>query len=91
MQKKMGQLSFADSLVNGGANFLSEVGTVLDWSFLEQELSGIYSSGAGRPSYPLRMGDEQAVYADKAYDKRARRKALEGLENQLPIMSKACD
>jgi len=54
MQKKMGQLSFADSLVNGASNFLSEVGTVLDWSFLERELSGIYS-GTGRPSYPLLM------------------------------------
>jgi IS5 family transposase len=55
MQKKMGQLSFADSLVNVASNFLSEVGTVLDWSSLEEELSGIYSSGTGRPSYPLLM------------------------------------
>ena len=48
MQKKMGQLSFADSLVNGASNFLSEVGTVLDWSFLERELSGIYSGTVAR-------------------------------------------
>ncbi len=55
MQKKMGQLSFADGLVSGATNFLSEVDAVLDWSSLEQELSGIYSSGTGRPSYPLLM------------------------------------
>ena len=29
------------------------------------------------PADALVMGDEQAVYADKAYDKRARRKALQ--------------
>jgi len=55
MQKKMGQLSFADGLVNGATNFLSEVDEVLDFSLLEQELSGIYGSGTGRPSYPLLM------------------------------------
>ena len=53
MQRQMGQMSFADGLVNGATNFLSEVDTVLDWTSLEQELSGIYSSSTGRPSYPL--------------------------------------
>lgn len=53
MQKKLGQLSFADDLVNGATNFLSEVDKVLDFSLLEEELSGIYGSGTGRPSYPL--------------------------------------
>jgi IS5 family transposase len=55
MQKKMGQLSFADDLVNGATNFLSDVSAVVTWDSLEQELSGIYSSGTGRPSYPLLM------------------------------------
>ena len=53
MQKKLGQLSFADELVNGATNFLSEVDEVLDFSLLENELSGIYGSQTGRPSYPL--------------------------------------
>ena len=53
MQKKLGQLSFADDLVNGATNFLSEVDKVLDFSLLEEELSGIYGSQTGRPSYPL--------------------------------------
>ena len=53
MQKKMGQLSFADDLVNGATNFLSEVDRVFDFRLLEQELSGIYGSRTGRPSYPL--------------------------------------
>ena len=53
MQKQLGQLSFADGLVNGATNFLSEVDEVLDFSLLEQELSGIYNSRTGRPSYPL--------------------------------------
>jgi len=53
MQKQLGQLSFADGLVNGATNFLSEIDQVLDFSLLEKELSGIYSSKTGRPSYPL--------------------------------------
>jgi IS5 family transposase len=53
MEKKLGQLSFADDLVAGATNFLSEVDEVLDFSLLEKELSGIYSSNTGRPSYPL--------------------------------------
>lgn len=53
MQKQLGQLSFADGLVNGATNFLSEVDEVLDFSLLEAELSGIYGSRTGRPSYPL--------------------------------------
>ncbi len=53
MQKRLGQLSLADELVTGAANFLSEVDEVLDFSLLEDELSGIYGSKTGRPSYPL--------------------------------------
>lgn len=53
MQKQPGQLSFADDLVNGATNFLSEVDAVLDFSLLEKELSGIYGSNTGGPSYPL--------------------------------------
>jgi IS5 family transposase len=43
----------ADGLVEGGTNFLSEVAEWLDWSLVEKELSGIYNSRTGRPSYPL--------------------------------------
>ena len=53
MQKQLGQLIFADNLVNGATNFLSEVDGVLDFSLLEKELSGIHGSNTGRPSYPL--------------------------------------
>lgn len=53
MQKQRGQLSFADGLVSGAVNFLSEVDEVLDFRLLEKELSGIYGSRTGRPSYPL--------------------------------------
>lgn len=53
MQKQLGQLSLADGLVEGVTNFLSEVDGWLDWRVLEKELSGIYSSKTGRPSYPL--------------------------------------
>ncbi len=37
MQKKLGQQSFADGLVKGGTNFLSEVDGWLDWRVLERE------------------------------------------------------
>jgi len=53
MQKNLGQLSLADGLVEGVTNFLSEVDARVDWSLVEQELSGIYNSKTGRPSYPL--------------------------------------
>ncbi len=49
----MGQLSLSDSLVKSRNNFLSEVDSLIDWSEIEKELSGIYGSGTGRPSYPL--------------------------------------
>jgi len=32
MQRQLGQLRFADGLVNGATNFISEVATVLDFS-----------------------------------------------------------
>lgn len=53
MQRKMGQMSFADELVCGVKNFLSEADARLNWRDIEAELSGVYSSGTGRPSYPL--------------------------------------
>ncbi len=53
MQKQLGPLSIADELVTGATNFLSEVDEVLGFSLLEDKLSGIYGSNAGRPSYPL--------------------------------------
>lgn len=53
MQKQMGQRSFADELVSGAKNFLSDVDALVDWRPLERELSGIYDSPTGRPSYPL--------------------------------------
>ena len=53
MQKKLGQLSFADDLAGGAANFLREVEDVLDWDGIAMELDGIYNSPTGRPSYPL--------------------------------------
>jgi len=53
MQRKLGQLSFADGLVSGAQNFLSEADELFDWRVIESELSGIYNSGTGRPSYPL--------------------------------------
>ena len=53
MQKKAGQLSLADGLVRGANNFLGEVEGLIDWTEIEQQLEGIYSSSTGRPSYPL--------------------------------------
>jgi len=53
MQRKMNQLSLADGLVEGAVTFLSDVDEFVDWSLLERELSGIYGSRRGRPSYPL--------------------------------------
>lgn len=53
MQKQFGQMSLADDLVTGATNFLSDVDEKLDWDSLEKELSGIYDSKTGRPSYPL--------------------------------------
>lgn len=55
MQKQMKQLSLSDALVDSRSNFLSEVDNLIDWTKIEKELSDIYSSGTGRPSYPLIM------------------------------------
>ena len=53
MQKRLGPLGFADGFVVGANNFLSEVDNHVDWGIIEKELSGIYRSSTGRPSYPL--------------------------------------
>lgn len=55
MQKQMNQLSLSDALVDSRSNFLSDVDNLIDWAEIEKELSGIYGSGTGRPSYPLLM------------------------------------
>lgn len=55
MQKQMNQLSLSDALVDSRNNFLSDVDNLIDWTEIEKELSGIYGSDTGRPSYPLLM------------------------------------
>jgi len=37
MQRKLGQLSFADGLVSGAQNFLSEADELFDWRVIESE------------------------------------------------------
>lgn len=53
MHKRMGQMSLSDVLVDSRNIFLSDVDGLVDWTEIEKELSGIYGSGTGRPSYPL--------------------------------------
>jgi IS5 family transposase len=53
MQRNQGQLSLADGLVKGAKNFLSDAEELIDWTQIERQLEGIYSSVTGRPSYPL--------------------------------------
>lgn len=53
MQRKLGQLSLADSLVKGANNFLGDAEKLIDWSAIEKQLEGIYNAASGRPSYPL--------------------------------------
>jgi IS5 family transposase len=51
-----GQFDFADSLVGNNQKLnqrLDAVSRLVDWRPFEQKLSKIYSSGSGRPSYPL--------------------------------------
>ena len=52
MRRKLGQASFAEVLVKGGSNArLDRISALIDWDRLDELLSGIYSSGMGRPSY----------------------------------------
>lgn len=54
MQKRQSeQLGLADGLVSVRPSFLSEVDVLIDWSPVEEALTGIYDSPKGRPSYPL--------------------------------------
>lgn len=55
MQKRMGQMSFSDALIDRRNTFLSDVDKLIDWTELEKKLDGIYGCGTGRPSYPLLM------------------------------------
>lgn len=47
MQMELGQMSFADGLVRGLHNYLSEVDKLIDWSAIEATVSDIYSSENG--------------------------------------------
>lgn len=52
MHRVTGQVSFAEALVSGGRNArLERIAGLLDWSRLEDLLSGLHGSGTGRPSY----------------------------------------
>lgn len=56
MRRDLGQMSFADGLVNqraGRNEWMDEIGKILDWKAIEQVLDPIYASDEGRPSYPL--------------------------------------
>lgn len=56
MHRGTGQASFADAFVTGGGNArLERITAMIDWASLERVLSGIYSSGTGRPAYPPLM------------------------------------
>ena len=53
MHRDTGQSSFAEALVRGGGNGrLERISGLIDWQAVERDLSGIYSAGTGRPSYP---------------------------------------
>ena len=52
MHKRLGQASFAETLVVGGCNArLERIAGLLDWARLERLLGGVYASGTGRPSF----------------------------------------
>lgn len=53
MHKRSGQLGFSDGFVEERSNCLSEIDGLIDWKPFENELSDIYGSSVGRPSYPL--------------------------------------
>lgn len=55
MQRRMEQMSFSDAFVEERRNFLSDIDELIHWKPFENELSGIYGSDVGRPSYPLLM------------------------------------
>lgn len=55
-RRDLGQMSFADGLVNqraGRNEWLDEITKVIDWAALDRVLSPIYASDEGRPSYPV--------------------------------------
>lgn len=56
MRRDLGQMSFADGLVNqraGRNEWLNRIDDVVDWSAVVKILDEIYASDEGRPSYPL--------------------------------------
>lgn len=56
MRRDLGQISFADGLVNqraGRNEWMDEIDKLLDGKAIERLLDPIYASDEGRPSYPL--------------------------------------
>ena len=55
-RRDLGQMSFADGLVNqraGRNGWLDDIDRVIDWPRVVKILDRIYASDEGRPSYPL--------------------------------------
>jgi IS5 family transposase len=56
MRRVLGQMSFADRLVNqraGWDRWLDEIDELIDWSTVTTILDPIYAGDEGRPGYPL--------------------------------------
>lgn len=56
MRRDLGQMSFADGLVNqraGRVEWLGQIDKIVDWCAVDQVLAPIYASDEGRPSYPV--------------------------------------
>jgi len=55
MQRDLGQMSFAEGLINqraGRNEWLDDLDKMIDWRPIEHILKPIYASGVGKPSYP---------------------------------------
>ena len=56
MRRDLGQMSFADGLINqraGRNEWFEKIDALIDWSAIASVLLPIYASDEGRPSYPL--------------------------------------
>ncbi len=53
MHRGVGEVSFADALVQGGGSRrLERIDALIDWSALSGVLGDVYAAATGRPSYP---------------------------------------
>jgi hypothetical protein len=85
-ERRFGQLTFTDGLVNKAARAnapLQRVSELVDWDAVEALLSGLRSGSIGAPTYPKRIATTTAMETASSQSLRKRRSRVSHFMNKF--------